>query len=93
VTLLLCAFGAFFVVQFVKALLRVRLSPWQKLLGAAAAALGGAALVQHRDIHALVLLGVGAAGLAILIHRGARLLSLLGDWTIRLILLSRTKVR
>jgi len=83
-SLLLCAFGAFLVVQVIKALF------WPKLLHArtkiflaVAASYGiAAALFTHHTVE-LVVYGAAGAGLGLLIHRLFRLLMVLGDYTIR----------
>jgi len=91
VTFFLCAFGAFFVTQFAKACWPTPFRPWAKLGLTVAAAVGGAAAVQHTHPAVMVLLGVGSAGLAVVLHRGSRLLSVVGDWCIRMIMLSRVR--
>lgn len=88
-TLLLCGLGAFFLAQAVKAMFLNPLRPWLKLLVAFVAAAGISALwFQDRTVN-LIIYSVAGAGLAVLIHRVARLLSVAGDWCIREIIRNR----
>ena len=90
-TLLLCGLGAFFAAQAVKAAFINSLRPWIKLILAFAAAVGIAALLYPHQRTYLIVYGVAGAGLAVLIHRVARLLSVAGDWCIREIIRNRTR--
>jgi hypothetical protein len=84
--ILYCALGAFFTVELVKTVSVRPLRPWMKLLVALASAIGIALIIspQHR-VGSPLWLGVmaGAAGLAVVIHRFARTVRVIGDWLIR----------
>lgn len=77
----LCGLGAYLVTQVIKTV-----SPWPvgsatKILVACVASVGCAALQTHHALD-LGIYGLGGAGLAVVIHRVARLLTLAGDWAI-----------
>lgn len=88
----LCGLGAYLVTQVVKTV-----SPWAvgsatKILVACVAAFGCAALQTHQPAD-LGIYGLAGAGLAVVIHRVARLLTLAGDWAIVQIGRSAARIR
>jgi hypothetical protein len=87
VDLLLCGFGAFMAVQVIKIFsLPTILAAQLKMLLALAASYGIATGLFLHHTAELVIYGAAGAGLAIVIHRLARLLSVTGDWIIKEIL-------
>lgn len=79
--LLLVALAAFVSVEFAKAVLDVfdqALHGWVKLACVLVVA-GGAAALLEGDVADAVVLGLGGAGLAAVVHKAHRLLSVLGD--------------
>jgi hypothetical protein len=81
---MLCAFGSFFVVQALKTvMIPKRLGGLAKLVLALLTSAGAAAALYPHHYADLVLYGVAGAGLAVLIHRVARAVSVAGDWFIR----------
>jgi hypothetical protein len=86
VVFLISAFSSFFVVQLVKFLVAPKLQgegPWKavvKLMMAGCTAFGAALLMlPGGSWRAAVAYGLAGAGLAILLHKTARLISGLGD--------------
>jgi hypothetical protein len=90
-SLFLCALGAFFIVQGVKAVFVQPLTPWLKLILACAGAFGLSYLLFPHQPRTLVLYGFAGSGLAVLVHRSGRLLSVAGDWLIREIIRKRAR--
>lgn len=87
--LLLCGFGGFLFPQLVKTLFRRPLVNWVKLILALLASMGiAAALYAPHHITDLLVYGFAGAGLAVLIHRIARLASVAGDHQITQIIQS-----
>lgn len=79
--LLLCGFAGFFGTQIIKVFSPVRLLDRTKLFFVVAISTGcSSALFTHKPAD-LVIYGVAGAGLAVLVHKATRLLSLLGDST------------
>lgn len=81
--LLLCGFGSFLGTQVIKAIvfptiLQARVKMFFALVCSYGAAAG---LFPHR-VADLVIYGAAGAGLGAVIHRFARLLSVVGDWII-----------
>lgn len=77
----LCAFGAFFVLQAFKdvSLLGLRMKNWHKLLTVLGASTAISAVFNQGHPFKLVVYGLAGAGLAVVIHRLARLLTAAGD--------------
>lgn len=88
-----CALGAFVVVELIKAGTPTPPRPWVKLVLVLAGSLGVALLLllphHHRDVAALAVLMLAGAGLAVAVHRLARLARVGGDWLIRDIIRKR----
>ena len=83
--LLLCALGAFFVVELIKAVWFRSLRPWSKLVIALVVSTVGAVLIDQRtglDTRTATL-AVAAAGLAVMIHRVCRMFRVTGDWLVK----------
>lgn len=85
--LLLCGFSAFLVVQAIKALFLPTILPSRvKIFLVVTTSYGvSIGLFPHRVVD-LVIYGAAGAGLAMVIHRFARLTLVVGDWIIEEIL-------
>lgn len=91
-SLLLCGFGGFLFSQLVKTLFRRTLASWLKLVLALVASLGiAAALYAPNHTTDLLIYGFAGGGLAVLIHRVARLASVTGDHQIVQVMQSRQR--
>ena len=86
--LLYCGLGAFFVVELMKVSTRAVFPSPVKLVVALFASGGVLSLLAHRYTHSTAGIGmaVAGAGLAVLVHRFARLVRVAGDRLIRAIL-------
>jgi len=92
--LLLCGFGGFIFSTIAKGLFRKKLNPLLKLWLAMVASFAiSAALFAPKSPRDLVVYGLAGTGLAVVIHRGARLLQLGGDVAIRLVIYLRAPRR
>jgi hypothetical protein len=87
--LLLCGFGGFFVSQIVKTIaVRPPASIW-KMTMALVGSFAVSAVFYYQKPLDMAVYGLAGAGLAVLVHRTARLASVAGDWCIRDILVKR----
>ena len=89
--LLLCGFAGFLFSQLVKTAFRKSLPGPLKLWMALGASVATAALLYPHQRALLAAYGVAGGGLAVLVHRKARLASVAGDLCIRTILWLRAR--
>jgi hypothetical protein len=93
VLLLICGLSGFFIVELVKTYvptgrLRKRPATWKIVLALLGSLAVSVIFFPHRWQDALTY-GVGGAGLAVMIHRVARLAWLAGDWVMASLLHTR----
>ena len=82
-TLVLCGLGSFFTVQFLKILLLPsRLPSVAKMVLVVGVSIGISAGLGTHNTADLVVYGIAGAGLAVIAHRLARLISVAGDGAI-----------